>query len=174
MNIKEALEAEHSKTLTLKILDYIGHDLTRLDELMACFFSEQYRLCQRAAWAVGYISERNPTLIEPYLERMLLNLQNPTHDAIVRNTMRAFRELPEIPDDILGLTADACFRYVQTPSVAIAIRAFSMHVLEKVCRKVPELKEEIALICEDWLQNEEAPGIRATAKDVLKKLRQNK
>lgn len=172
MNIKEALEAEHSKALTVRIINYIGNDSERLAELMACFFSENLRLCQRAAWAVGYMAEKNPTLIEPYLERMLLNLKNPVHDAIMRNTMRTFRELPTIPDDLLGLAADVCFKYVMTPSVAIAIRAFSMHVLGKICRKVPELKEEVKMVCEDWLQNETAPGLRTTAREVLKKLGQ--
>ena len=170
MNIKEALEAEHSKATTFGIINYIGDDADRLAELMACFFSSENRLCQRASWSVGYMAEKNPTLIEPYLERMLLNLNKPVHDAIMRNTMRVFREFPTIPDDLLGLTADVCFRYVTTPSVAIAIRAFAMTVLEKICRKVPELKEEVKMICEDWLQNEAAAGIRATARDVLKKL----
>jgi hypothetical protein len=170
MNIQTALQAEHSKALTLRILHYIGDDANRLEELMLCFFSKDYRLCQRASWTVGYVAEKNAALIEPYLERMLLNLNNPVHDAIMRNTMRVFRELPTIPDDLLGLTADVCFKYVTTPSVPIAVRAFALRILEKVCRKVSELKEELLFICEDWLQNETAPGLRGTAKDVLKKL----
>ncbi len=171
MNIQAALEAEHSKALTLRILQYIGDDAERLSELMDCFFSKDYRLCQRAAWAVGYVAEKNPTLIEPYLEQMILNLNNPVHDAIIRNTMRAFRELPTIPDNVLGITAGACFRYVSTPSVPIAIRAFAMHVLSKICLKIPELKEEVQMICEDWLQSETSAGIRSVAKEVLRKLK---
>jgi hypothetical protein len=179
MNIKEALEAEHSKALTMRIIAYIGDDTERFDELMNCFFSENNRLCQRAAWAVGYFGEKNSALIAPYLERMLLNLNKPSHDAIIRNTMRVFRELPEIPDELLGLTADVCFRYVTTPSrknrdvpsVAIAIRAFAMRVLEKVCRKVPELKEELQLTIEDLLQHETSGGLFAAGRDVLKKLK---
>ena len=171
MNIKEALEAEHSKALTMRIIAYIGDDTERFDELMNCFFSENNRLCQRTAWAVGYFGEKNTALIAPYLERMLLNLNTPHHDAIVRNTMRVFRELPEIPDDLLGLTADVCFRYIMTPSVAIAIRAFAMRVLEKVCRKVPELKEELQLTIEDLLQHETAGGLVSSGRDVLKKLK---
>lgn len=171
MNIKEALEAEHSKAVTMRIIAYIGDDTERFEELMNCFFSENNRLCQRAAWAVGYFGEKNSALITPYLERMLLNLNKPSHDAIIRNTMRVFRELPEIPDDLLGLTADVCFRYVTTPSVAIAIRAFAMRVLEKVCRKVPELKEELQLTIEDLLQYETSGGLISSGRDVLKKLK---
>ncbi len=170
MNIKQALEAEHSKALTLRIINYIGDDAERMAELMDCFFADQYRLCQRASWAVGYMAEKNPTLLEPYLERMILNLNNPVHDAIMRNTMRVFRDLPTIPDELLGITADVCFRYVTTPSVAVAIRSFAMRVLEKICRKVPELKEELRLTIEDLMQHEKAPAFTSAAKDVLKKI----
>ena len=170
MNIKQALDTEHSKALTLGIINYIGDDDDRMAELMACFFSDEIRLSQRASWAVGYMAEMNPTLIEPYLERMILNLNNPVHDAIMRNTMRVFRDLPTIPDDLLGLTADVCFRYVTTPSVAVAIRSFAMRVLEKICRKVPELSRELRLTLEDLMQHETAPALRAAARDVLKRI----
>ncbi len=170
MNIKQALEAEHSKALTLRIINYIGDDADRMAELMDCFFSDTYRLCQRASWAVGYMAEKNLLLIEPYLERMILNLNKPVHDAIRRNTMRVFRDLPTIHDELLGITADVCFRYVTTPSVAVAIRSFAMRVLEKICRKVPELKEEVRLTIEDLMQYETAPAFTSAAKDVLKKI----
>ena len=89
---------------------------------------------------------------------------------IGRNTMRVFRDLPTIPDDLLGLTADVCFRYVTTPSVAVAIRSFAMRVLEKICRKVPELKQELRLTIEDLMQHETAPAFTSAAMGVLKKL----
>ena len=127
-------------------------------------------MCQRASWAVGYMAEKQPTLLKPYLERMILNLNNPVHDAIMRNTMRVFRDLPTIPDDLLGLTADVCFRYVTTPSVAVAIRSFAMCILEKICRKVPELKEEVRLTIEDLMQYETTPAFTSAARDVLKKI----
>ncbi len=116
------------------------------------------------------MAEKQPTLLKPYLERMILNLNNPVHDAIMRNTMRVFRDLPTIPDDLLGLTADVCFRYVTTPSVAVAIRSFAMRILEKICRKVPELKEEVRLTIEDLMQYETTPAFTSAARDVLKKI----
>jgi hypothetical protein len=171
MNIQAALNAEHSKALTMRIVQYVGDDADRLAELMVCFFSDNWRLCQRGSWPVVFIAEKNPQLLAPYLERMILNLNNPVHNAVVRNTLRIMRELPTIPDDLLGLTADVCFRYVMSPSIAIAIRAFSMHVLAKICQKEPDLTAEVRILCEDWLQSETSAGIRSVAKEVLKKLK---
>jgi hypothetical protein len=172
MNIKEALEAEHSKPQTMRIIAYIGEDTERFEELMNCFFAENYRLCQRASWAVGDIGDKKTHLLAPYLERMLLNLnQSQQHDAIKRNTMRVFKALPHIPDDLLGLTVDVSFAYVTTPSVSIAIRAFALYVLEKVCRQVPELKEELRLTIEDMMQHETMPALVSAGRTVLKKLK---
>ena len=171
MNIRESLEQGHSKALTLRIIAYIGNDAHRLAELMACFFDKEWRICQRAAWAVGLIGEKQPTLIEPYLEQILLNLKQPHHEAILRNTMRLLHSLPDIPDAVLGLAADAAFRYLEDPSVSIAVRAFSIRVLGKICKKEPDLKEELRILLEDMLEFEKAPGIITSARDVLKQIR---
>ena len=171
MNIRENLKQEYSKALTLRILAYIGNDANRMAELMACFFDAEARICQRAAWAVGFISEKQPQLIEPYLEQMLLNLRTPRHDAILRNTMRVLRDVPDIPDNVLGLAADAAFRFLENPSVAIAVRSFSIRVLTKICKKEPELKDELRALIEDILEQDKAPAIVSAGRDVLKQLK---
>ncbi len=167
MNIRESLEQEHSKAMTLRIVAYIGNDANRLEELMTCFFDGNWWMCQRAAWPMSFVGEKNPTLIEPYLERILLNLKQPHHDAISRNTMRLLRELPTIPDAVLGLAADAAFRFLEDPSVSIAVRAFSIRVLGKICLKEPDLKAELRILLEDIMANEKAPGLLVSSRDVL-------
>ena len=44
MNIRQALQAEHSKPQTMKIVTYIGADKNRFAELMKIFFAGEYRL----------------------------------------------------------------------------------------------------------------------------------
>jgi hypothetical protein len=170
MNIRENLEQEHSKVMTLRILDYIGQDAERMAELMTCFFDEEWRICQRAAWAVGLLGETQPQLVEPYLEKMLQMVSTAKHDAILRNTMRVLRNMPEIPDNIVGLAADVSFRFLEDPSVPIAIRSFSMRVLAKICQKEPDLKNELRLMIEDILVHDKAPGIVTAGRDILKKM----
>jgi hypothetical protein len=171
MNIRESLEQEHSKAMTLRIIAHIGKDASAMAELMACFLDAEWRVCQRAAWAVGMIGEKHPQLIEPYLEQMLLNLKTPHHDAILRNTMRVLRDMPDIPDAVVGLAADVSFRFLENPSVPIAIRAFSMRVLTKICKKEPDLTNEFRALIEDILEHDKAPGILSAGKSVLKQLK---
>jgi hypothetical protein len=171
MIIKVHLESGHSKTLTLELVAFIGNDVARMSELMVCFFDAEWRICQRAAWAVGMIGEKQPSLIEPFLEQMLLNLKTPQHDAILRNTMRAIHALPSIPENVVGLTVDAAFRFLEDPSVPIAIRMFSMRILGNICKKEPDLKSELRVLLEDILEHEKAPGVVGAARDVLKKIK---
>jgi hypothetical protein len=171
MIIREHLDNGHSKILTDELVAFIGNNAERMTELMACFFDEEWRICQRAAWAVGLIGEQQASLIEPFLEQMLLNLKTPKHDAILRNTMRAIHALPTIPTEVEGLTVDAAFRFLEDPSVSIAIRMFSMRILGKMCKKEPDLKPELRILLEDILEHEKAPGVVGAARDVLRKIK---
>ena len=170
-NIYEALKAEHSKTTTDKIINYIGNDAERMAELMSCFFGEDRRISQRAAWSVGCMGEKNPKLIEPYLEKMLLLSREPdVHNAIQRNTMRTLRDMREIPATVIGLATDTAFKFLESPSMAVAIRAFSMRVLYKISIQEPDIKNELKLVIETFLPHETLPGFLSTARDVLKKM----
>jgi hypothetical protein len=171
MNIREALEQEHSKTQTLRIVSYIGDDAALMAELMVCFFDTEWRLCQRAAWAVGLLGEKKAYLVEPYLEQMLLHLKLPHHDALARNTMRTLHAMPEIPENALGLTVDVAFRFLENPSVPTAIRMFSMRVLAKICKKEPDLKDELRLLIEDILAHEKSAGIVSAGRSVILELK---
>ena len=170
-NILEGLQAEHSKAMTNRIAAYIGDDADKMSELMSCFFGNDMRVSQRAASCTCWVADKYPQLIEPYLEKMLLLSRTPNvHPAMPRNTMRILRELPEIPDAIIGLSTDTAFKFLETPSTPVAIRAFSMRVLYKISLKEPDLKNELKLIIETFLPHETLPGFISTAKDVLKLL----
>ena len=88
---RELLELENSKKTALLVADSVVSHPNRMEELMELFFDEDLRTCQRAAWPVGLLADKNPKLIEPYIERMLANLDTPHHDAVIRNTLRTFQ-----------------------------------------------------------------------------------
>jgi hypothetical protein len=62
---------------------------------------------------------------------------------------------------------DVCFRYFSSPTEAIAIKAFSISVLQKLAKLYPEIINEIKLIIEErW--DYETPAFKARAKKLLK------
>jgi len=64
---------------------------------------------------------------------------------------------------------DVCFRYFSSPGEAVAIKAFSITVLQKLAKLYPEIINEIKLIIEErW--DYETPAFKARSKKLLKEL----
>lgn len=168
MNIKAALEREHSKTLTLAIVDYVGSDESKFAELMECFLSKNKRLCQRSAWPLGMITDHKLWLLKPYYSELIQALKNPTHDAVLRNIFRAFA-MNTIPEEIEGELYEEAWKHVSNPKCATAIRAHSVSVLEKVSYKYPELKEELIPMLRE-IADHGTIGFKNRAKKIIAKL----
>ena len=66
-----------------------------------------------------------------------------------------------------GQVMDVCFRYFSSPTEAIAIKAFSITVLQKLAKLYPEIINEIKLVIEErW--DYETPAFKVRAKKLLK------
>jgi len=165
---RELLGIRNSKEVVHQLINEIQDNPSRMDELMECFFDEDLRLCQRAAWPVGFISDYNQDLIVPYLEKMLLNLETPHHDAVVRNTFRTLQNI-DIPEDIEGLAFEKAFNFLINPNNAIAIRVFAMTVCGNIALKYPELKHELVPVIQEQMEYGSA-GYISRGKRILKSL----
>ncbi|MEM6522185.1 MAG: hypothetical protein AAGF85_00155 [Bacteroidota bacterium] len=169
MNIKNELLKEHSKQQAEKIANYIGNDPLRFTKLIDCLLDHEYRVSQRAAMALSHTVDRNPNLLSPHLDRLVQNLRNNVHVAVVRNTIRLLQEV-NIPDNLMGDVADICFGLMESNETPIAVKVFAMTVLANICEKEPDLKNELALIIEDQIPYGSA-GFRNRGTKILNKLR---
>lgn len=168
MDIKKELLKEHSKAQAVKISNYIGDAPEKFDELITLFLADEYRVTQRAAWVVSHCADQYPELIEPHLEKLILNLKNKVHVAVKRNTVRVLQDV-EIPEELLGETADICFTLMQSGEETIAVKVFAMTVLGNICVKFPELKNELIPLIEDQMPYGSA-GFKSRGKKILKNL----
>ncbi len=150
----------------------IKNNQFNFEELMECFFSDDWVLCQKSAWPVGVIAEKNPDLLRPFLPRMLENLKQPVHDAVIRNTLRAW-QMMDIPETIQGEVYQQCFEYLANPGMAIAIRVFAMSVCSNIAMIHPALSAELIPLIEDHFDHSSA-GFRSRAMKELKRLRTQK
>lgn len=171
MNLVEELLKEHSKAQGTKIANYVLQDNKRFDELMEIFFSSDYRLNQRAAFAINISFDKSPYIINPYIQRLIKNLhRNDLHDAVKRNTIRILQFI-ELKEDLQGEIYQICFDYLISKDEPIAIKAFSMSVLANVCKSHPELKNELIPIIEDLIPYGSS-GIKSRGKKILKELKE--
>ena len=169
MNLYAEILKEHSKNQTMKTVRYVGTNKKRFSELMKLFFGNEYRVTQRSAWAVSYCVLKHHELIKPYLKKMILNLKQPNlHDAVKRNTVKILQDI-NIPKNLIGLSAEACFNLLSSKTEPLAVKCYSISVLAKICKQEPDLKNELTLLIEKQLPYSTA-GFRARARKVFKEL----
>lgn len=167
MNFREALEAEHSKAQTLRLTTYIGSSCHRFGKLLKIVAGDDRMLSQRGAWVISHCAEAHPEVVQPFVGELLKNLQRSNlHDAVKRNTMKAIAEL-EVPDELAGLAADLAFRYLNSPDEAVAVKVYSMAVIENLCRREPVLAGEFRMVIEQQWPHEKRKAFRSRARHVL-------
>jgi hypothetical protein len=168
MEIREALLKEHSKAQCIKIVKWVGSSQERFDELFRLFVSDEYRVVQRAAWPVSYCVEAYPGFIKKHFAVLLKAMKNPNApSAVKRNIIRLLQHVA-IPKKYQGIVMDACFNYIADVNEAIAVKAFSITVLEKLAEQYPEIIPEVKTIIEERWQYE-TPAFHSRARLFLKR-----
>lgn len=168
MDLEQEILEIKSKHAIQPIIAFVGDDKKKFDRLMSLYFSENIRLTQKASWVVNHVAENNLQLLNPYLKKLILNLENEITDAVKRNTIRLLQFI-EIPEELQGTLINICFDFLQKRDSPVAVKAFSMTVLYNHCKAQPELANELKLVLEELLPYGSA-GIKSRAKKILKKL----
>lgn len=150
------------------IADWIGSDKKRFAMLMEHFLNDEFVIEQRASWIANVVYEKQPSLIKPYLERMINKMQEERiHVAVKRHVIRILQDM-DIPEHLQGIVMNICFDLLADPKETVAVRCFSMSVLDNLSKIYPELRQELVTILEDQLAQETTAGFRSRAKKILK------
>lgn len=165
MDLHAAIAQEHSKNQATRIMKWVGNDEKRFAELMHWFLCDDYAIAQRSAYPVSMIQREEPQLMEPWLLKMIDNLNNPVHDAIVRCTMRTLAE-NTIPENLIGHAADIAFTFLQSSEQPVAVKMYSMVTLHKICLLEPDLMPELKMIIEEQMPYA-PPGFTSRGRKVL-------
>ena len=169
MNLAQDIPERYSQLEFKPIIEWIRGAEERFAELMEVLFDKNSRKSRYAASIMSHCVDKWNYLLLPYVERLILNLQNPNlHDAIKRNTVRVLQDV-EIPEHLHGTMAEITFQYLQNPAEAIATKISSMTILDNLTKKYPELKEELRFIIEEQIPFQSA-GFRSRAGKILKRI----
>ncbi len=149
------------------IVHWVGTLQERFDELFSLFLHDEYRVVQRAAWPLSYCAIAHPELIQKHFSKLINNLHKPgLHSAVRRNTVRLLQDVP-IPAKYHGEIMDICFNYILSPEETVAVKAFSLTVLQKLSSFYPEIMQELKLVIEErW--DHETTAFRSRAKKILR------
>ena len=165
--LREEILREHSKDQRTRIVNWVGTNQHRFNQLFHFFLQDENTVAQRAAWALSYCVEMHPGLVKHKLGLLIANLQKPAlHDAVKRNSLRIL-QFVDIPKKYHGQAMDTCFRLVAAPREAVAIKAFSLAVLGRLATIYPEIVPEIKLLMTQQLPNH-TPAFKSKARHLLK------
>lgn len=167
MNLEEEILALHSRAQTNRIVDWVGADQSRFDQLFAIFQKNDYLLSQRASWPLYYSAVARPGLIARHFGKLLKKISTPgIHDAVRRNATNIINEIP-IPRKYEGRVMTLCFDLLTDPAEKVASKANAISILHKLSSKFPEIRQELLTIIEsEW--DRASPAYRARARLVLK------
>ncbi len=133
--------------------------------LVKCMGSNERDIASMASWAMGHAVQINPDLLDRKSMQNLVGLGNSTpSSAIRRNIMRAI-QWAKVPADMQYDVADLALKFLNSQKEDIAVKAFSITVLQNCLKDIPELREEIVFILE-----RDMPHASAAYKQRAKKL----
>lgn len=169
MDIRTEILKEHSKENSEHVAAWVGNDAERMKELIDHFLHDEYRVVQRLAQVVGKIGDHHPELIQQHLDTLVQRMQEDGLPvAVKRNVVRVLQYV-EIPEHLQGAVMNTCFDMLADPNETVAVRVFSMTVLDNLSKNYPEIRQELIAIIEDQLEQGCSAGFRSRAKKILNK-----
>ncbi len=169
MELRKEILKEHSKAQCNAIVHRVGGSQEKFDELFHLFLHGDRMIAQRASWPVGYCVAAHPHFIDKHWKPFIENLRRTDlHDAVKRNSVKMLQFLT-IPKKYQGDVMDTCFGFLEKPGEAVAVKVFSMTVLQNLSRHYPDIIPEIRLLIESQLADQTA-GFKSRAKHCLKQL----
>lgn len=169
MNLKDQLQKVHSRKNCDVIVEWVGDDAKRFQQLFSFLFLNDSLLSQRAAWPVSYCVSSYPSLIKRHLKDLLQKMKSTgVHNAIKRNGLRLLNDV-EITEKYEGEIIEMCFSFLNSQQEAIAVKTFSMSILERLTLKYPDLTTELYVSIEDQLPHQ-STAFKSKGKKILKNL----
>ena len=166
MDYRRRLETENSKALWLEILNDVGTSKEKFSILVELFLNDDQRIALSSSQIVGKIAEKKQKLVKPYLIRFVKHLKTNPIDGVKRNILRSF-QFNDVPKEVEGEMFDIALKYLISIDEAVAIKAFSMTVLRKICQLYPDLTQEVIPTLELLVQESDSPGIKSRGNKEL-------
>lgn len=171
--IAEILKKDRSKKKVLHLLDYIGTQPDRVDEMMKLVLGPDQKKAIHAAWVLYHYVEIHVRLLHPYFDDAVAVLLNHPHQAIERGLLRMFWMMDSWPEEHFTPLVDHMMQIILNTKSKIAAQALSMEALLKHLDPYPEMLKELAYVVEEGVPYGSA-GYKAKARKVIKRINKKK
>ena len=167
--MKELLSKKASRANSYRVVALVSEDPKLYKELVGLIVKNESPVSEKAAWAMNHCFEEGKGYFQEYFKEMTAILADKSYsDSIKRNIVRLF-QFVEIPEEHQATIIDSCFMLVTNKNTAVAVKAFSLGVLEKMVKLYPELKNELIASIENLMPGASS-GLKNRGGHILKRL----
>ena len=171
MKFREVLSSDSSRLIADMVVDGIGRDQQKFDEVMHIAKVAPSPVNWRAARAADLSCTKYPELFHPWLGTIVDKLEFTEHDSVLRSHLRILiRYTKEMDEEQMGKTFDFAFETLFNENKAVALRYYSMEILVNIVKREPELKDEVKMALEDLLSHSNRTFKNAIRR-IMKKLK---
>jgi len=171
MNLSDKILKENSRKNWEEVGNHIVRNPEKFDELIQLVIHGKGRLARLASQVMTNLADDHPEFFsENYLTALVDLLVSVKDFSIIRNTVRIFQFIT-VPEEKEGLLFELGLKFIRNPDSPVAVKAFSMTALRKICEKYPELSGELIPLIEILIEEKVSPGIVNRGMQELNNLR---
>ena len=123
----------------------------------------------RAARVVSLCSQNFPELLRPYSRMIITSLELIQSFSVIRNLLKIYAEVPvKLTGKEKAILINCCFGYLADEKAPVAVKMFSMQILNNMSEEYPEIGRELLHIIADQYPVSK-PGFKSRAGKILKK-----
>lgn len=171
MTLEDLLKIDQSRKNIDQVVALIVPQPELFDQLWQIFLKDLEPQSRRAAWAIDIINEKYPLIQPAHIDQLVEVIQDFRHDGMRRHSLRIIESHQITPKNIEKLT-DICFRWLEDNSMPVAIKMYSIKILERIAGEEPEIIRELIDIIEIQM-NEATPGFRNIGIKTIRRLQKS-
>ena len=148
----EKLLVDTSRAIADIAISEVERNPSLFEEAWELTVRDEYPISMRAARVVDESAEKQPALLEPYLNEVIEKLPGFKIDGVKRSFLRFFvNSKVKLSPNQRGRLVEVCFDFLNSPGSSIAIRYYSLSILYKISKKEKSLKPELIDAIEDGI-----------------------
>lgn len=157
------------RTIDLAVVQVQQNHLL-IDEMLDLAFNEKNPIAQRASRVIFSFIEKENQFIDSLSEIIIKKLGVLENESVIGNLLSIYSEclLPK-NEELVGLLADVCFKYLNQQTEREGIKICSMEILYKISNLYPEIKKELIINIET-LMNHGKIAFQSRGQKILNKL----
>ena len=151
ISLEEAL-FDSRRIFIEQAVEVVMKDKSLFEQAVDLALSNKPQIANRATRVVQFSIEKDFSLVEPYLSKIVHALWDINIEIVRGGLMKIFADycLPSDEEE-LGILADLSFYHLQRISKVATTKIYALQILYKISNREPDLKPELIAIIEDQM-----------------------